>query len=110
MSICKPPQTLGQINEEVLSEGTYIHRVHKSEFMANSFNPCKGSIARFSPIKGKEGECIPSLYAAITLEASVYETIFHDVSASDVVKSIPIDDIICRSHSILQVKRDLHLA
>lgn len=77
MSICKPPQTLGQINEEVLSEG--IHRIHKSEFIANSFNPCKGGIARFSPIKGKEGECIPSLYAAFSLEVSVYETIFHDV-------------------------------
>lgn len=110
MSISKPPQTLAQINKEVLSEGTCIHRVHKSEFLANSFNPCKGGIARFSPIKDKEGECIPSLYTAFTLEASVYETIFHDISASEVVKSVPIDDIICRSHSKLQVKRDLQLA
>ena len=56
MSVCELTETGGQINKEVLREGTYIHQVHNSEFIAKSFNPCKGGIARLSPIKDKERE------------------------------------------------------
>jgi len=30
---------------------------------------------RFAPINDEDGQCVPSLYAAGTLEAAVYETI-----------------------------------
>ena len=56
------------------------------------------------------GQCIPTLYAANTEEAAIYETLFHDIPLDAPEKSIPRSVVESRNHSILQLRRDLRLA
>ena len=86
-----------------------MHRVHDRNFAANDFNPCKGSPTRFAPVYDAAGECIPSLYAADTLEAAIHETIFHDVPAVAKRKTVPRTLVQSRAHARLELLRDLRL-
>ena len=56
-----------------------------------------------------EGNCVPSLYAADTLEAATCETIFHDIPVTARRKTVPRTLIQSRTHGRLQVRRDLQL-
>ena len=105
-----PPATALRPNTITLPKGTVLHRVHASQFTGNQFNPCKGGSTRFAPIFDVQGNCIPSLYAGSTLPSAIYETIFHDIPADAPIKTVSIFAITARSHSTLQVVRDLTLA
>ena len=109
MSIRKPPATLAEPNVVTLNAGALVHRVHDRNYGANAFNPCKGSPTRFAPVYDEEGECVPSLYAAETLEAAIHETIFHDVPVKAKSKTVPRTLVQSRAHARLEVLRDLRL-
>lgn len=87
-----------------------LHRIHDRQFVGNVFNPCRGSPTRFAPIRDTHGRCIPSLYAADTVEAAIYETILHDVPLHAVRKSVPRSVLDTRRHTILLPRRELRLA
>ena len=98
MSIQKPPVTLLQLNVVSLNTGALLHRVHDRNCGAYTFNPFKGSPTRFAPIYDSAGNCVPSLYAADTLEAAIHETIFHDIPAKAKRKSVPRKHVRNRAH------------
>ena len=70
--------------------------------------PAKG-LPRFATVHDVEGNCVPSLYAADTLEAATCETIFHDIPVTARRKTVPRTLIQSRTHGRLQVRRDLQL-
>lgn len=109
-AIPDPPPRLEKPNTCVLASGTVVHRVHAPGFPGNAFNPCKGGTSRFAPIKNKRCDCVPSLYAATSLEAAIYETLFHDIPLQARRKTIPRDIVEARKHTTLQLRRDLRLA
>jgi len=65
---------------------------------------------RFAPIRDAKGHCVPSLYAGSTVEAAIYETVFHDIPLSADRKTVSRDAVEQRNHSALLVGRDLRLA
>ena len=105
-----PPTRLGEPNICVLADGTVVHRVHTHEFPGHAYNPCKGGPSRFAPIHNERDECVPSLYAATSLEAAIYETLFHDIPLQARRKTIPRTKVEDRKHTTLQLRRDLRLA
>lgn len=110
MSIRKPPASLAEHNLVRLEAGALVHRVHEGNYGANAFNPCKGSPTRFAPVYDAAGGCVPSLYAAGTLEAAIHETIFHDVPVTAKRKTVPRTLVQSRAHARLEVLRELRLA
>ena len=58
-----------------LTDGELLHRVDDRRFDGNAFNPCRGNRTRFAPIRDPYDRCIPSLYAADTVQAAIYGTI-----------------------------------
>lgn len=77
---------------------------------ATRSNPCQGGATKFAPIHDALGACVPTLYAAETVQAAIYETILHDVPLGAAFKSVPHDAVESRQHSTLVVRRTLHLA
>lgn len=105
-----PPDQLRQPNTSVLRAGSILHRVHLTAFGGAAFNPCRGRPTRFAPIHDGNGACVPSLYAGSTVDAAIFETIFHDVPATALFKTVPRQDVTARSHSVLETTRDVILA
>ncbi len=105
-----PPKRLKQPNVIELGEREIIHRVHSEEYRGNDFNPCKGGITRFAPIHDSNQNCIPTLYAAGTVEAAIYETILHDVPLESDFKSVPLALVQRYQHSVLRLRRLLRVA
>lgn len=104
-----PPANLSRPNTEVMARGTELFRIHPSTYGPASFNPCAGSSTRFAPIVDASGDCVPSLYAATSLEAAAFETIFHDVLPGPLA-SVSAPEVYGRSASSLKVERDLTIA
>ena len=109
-SIQSPPASLEEPNISVLAGGTVVHRVHTPGFAGNAFNAWRGGRSRFAPIHDARGECVPSLYAATSLPAAIFETLFHDVPLEARRKTIPRSSVEARQHTVLQLRRDLRLA
>ena len=109
MPLRKPPARLAAPNTFTLRAGASLHRVHDRAYKANDFSPCRGASTRFAPIHDEAGVCVPSLYAGDTLEAAIYETIFHDVPVKVRRKTVPKSLVQSRSHGVLEVLRDLEL-
>lgn len=105
-----PPPRLDPPNVMELTDGELLHRVHDRRFDGNAFNPCRGNRTRFAPIRDPYDRCIPSLYAADTVQAAIYETILHDVPLRAPRKSVPHGRLQHRRHSTLLVRRTLRLA
>ena len=105
-----PPARLKPPNVVELTAGELLHRVHDRQFDGGAFNPCRGGPTRFAPIRDAHDRCIPSLYAADTVEAAIYETILHDVPLRATRKSLPHGELQDRRHSTLMVRRLLRLA
>ena len=105
-----PPVRLEPPNLVELTEGKLLHRVHAHQFHGNAFNPCQDGPTRFAPIHDDQGACIPTLYAADSVEAAIHETILHDVPLAAARKSVPRHAVEDRRHSTLVVRRTLRLA
>ena len=108
-AVQKPPPRLAEPNICVLAGGTVVHRVHALGFPGNAFNPCQGGPSRFAPIRDECCECVPSLYAATSVEAAIHETLFHDIPLHARRKTIPRNNVEARKHATLQLRRDLRL-
>lgn len=108
--IPRPPTTFPAINRVKLPLATDLHRIHNSDFASTSFNPCRGRPSRFAPLFGSDGACIPTMYAATTLECAVHETLFHEIQHDATRKSVRFDDIEKSGYAIVQPQRDLVLA
>ena len=109
-TVPEPPSRLHPPNSVELTAGELLHRVHDRRFDGNAFNPCRGNSTRFAPIRDASNRCIPSLYAADTVEAAIYETILHDIPLHATRKSVPHSQLQHRRHSTLVVRRALRLA
>ncbi len=109
MTIKSPPSPLPQPIIEVLSKGATIHRVFRSAYSSNQFNPCLTGQTRFAPISDSHGNCVPSLYAGSSFESAVFETIFHDIPSTTNFKIIGRNEIEMRSHSELITTKKLKL-
>jgi hypothetical protein len=109
MAIPKPSATLAAPNYFNLKRRTIVHHIHLTAFAATSFNPCAGQATRFAPIHETSGICVPSIYAGSSLDAAIYETIFHDVPTKASFKTIPKQSVVIRSHAELEVVRQLRL-
>ncbi len=93
MSISPPSINLAEPNTITFPRNSILHRVHDCDFAGNSFNPTSRVLSRFSPIFDKAGNVIPVLYTADSLDAAMYESIFHDILAHSQVKEISFDKI-----------------
>ena len=109
MAVRKPPAHLAEPNLITLPAGTVVERVHDRHRDPTRFDPCRGAPTRFAPIHDVDGNCVPSLYGASTLEAAIYETIFHDIPATARLKTVPRTLVQGRAHSRLTIMRDLRL-
>lgn len=110
MPIPAPSGGLDSPNIVTLGAGALIERVHDRRYGGSAFNPCKGAPTRFAPIRDADGNCVSSLYAADTLEAAIYETIFHDVPVRAHPATVPKSLVQSRAHSRLEALRTLRLA
>ena len=105
-----PPENLANPNVVELAAKTILHRVHAPVFAGNDFNPCRGGLTRFAPIRNRNGRCVPSLYAGNSVESAINETIFHEAPLTSGLKTVPLSAVESRNHSTLQIKRNLRLA
>ena len=110
MSVRRPPARLATPNFVILPAGALVDRVHARHCGPDRFNPCQGAPTRFAPVHDAEGNCVPSLYAADTLEAAIYETVFHDIPVTARRRTVPRTLVQSRAHGRLQVRHDLQLA
>lgn len=104
-----PHAPLSTPEYKILTKGKMLHRVHSTSRRASSFNPCQGRPTRFAPIRSDAGKCVPSLYAGSTLRAAIHETIFHDIPASAAIKTVPLQEVVQRSHAKLKTTRRFKL-
>jgi RES domain len=105
-----PPATFPAIDPLKLPRATELHRIHDSGYAGNSFNPCRGRPSRFAPLLDSSGSCIPTMYAATSLECAVHETLFHEIQHDAKHKSVRFGDIEKYNYTIVQPQRDLALA
>ncbi|NKC01884.1 MAG: RES domain-containing protein [Pseudomonadales bacterium] len=69
-----------------------------------------GTATRFAPIHDINGNCIPSLYAGSSLEAALFETVFHDVPPKAKLKTVARSRVDVMSHTTLVTNRQIVLA
>lgn len=93
-----------------MPKGERLHRVHLAQFAGTAFNPCRGAPTRFAPITDHAGACIPSLYAGSSVEAAIFETLFHDIPPTVRRKTFPRSLLGHRCHSEIELGRELRLA
>lgn len=105
------PEPAGDLHTSFteLAEGTVLHRVHQSQYLADQFNPGVRGNARFSPIQDDQGQAIPTLYAGTTLPCALMETVFHDVPHTAGFKSFDKAKLAGQVHSTVRVEADLQL-
>lgn len=86
-------------------------RVADDQFGATEFNPCSGEPTRFAPLV-VDGECVPTLSAAETLDAVLMESVFHDVVLDRPDGDPPevyLADLAAVRRSTIASRRDLRL-
>lgn len=105
-----PPEPFPEFNTWRLATGTELVRVHDPAFDGAAFNPCLGGPTRFAPLRQPSGDCLPTLYAAETLECAVHESIFHDLPFDAPDKFVPRQKVTSRAISWLTVTAELRLA
>ena len=109
MAIRRPPFPITDPQFTVLGSGTELHRVHRTAFRPAEFNPGVGGQTRFAPFSDGAGAHVPSLYASATLRAAIHETILHDVPADAEIKTVRLNEVHGRTHSVLRTNRGLRL-
>lgn len=86
-------------------------RVADDQFGATEFDPCQGEPTRFAPLI-VDGECVPTLYGAETLDAVLMESAFHDVVLDRPDGDPPevyLADLATVRRSTIAARRDLRL-
>jgi len=95
--------------EELTPGSLTLHRTHNRAFGGRQFNPCLGAPSRFAPIRAVGGNCIPSLYAGESFDCAAFESVFHDVPMSAVVKTVREQRVLDSAHSTLTLAAPLRL-
>jgi hypothetical protein len=85
------------------------HRCHNVRFGATEFNPGLGN-GRFHPFRSPEGELVPSLYGASTIDGALSETVFHAVPLRGGIRVVRSSSLLPMVVSTLAATRDLVLA
>lgn len=86
-------------------------RVADDQFGATEFNPGQGEPTRFAPLV-VDGECVPTLYGAETLDAVLMESACHDVVLDRPDGDPPevyLADLESVRRSTIAARRDLRL-
>lgn len=112
---CRPPTPPLDALIDTWPSGLPIHTLHDNGFAPESFNPgvdAAGRLrvpTRFAPIRDRLGQVVPYLYGAATLEAAIFETIFHHVPIDADDKLVDLDAFAQRAHGQLLPTRPLRL-
>lgn len=110
MPVPVPPDT-PVLAVYVWETGRPLLRVADDQFGATEFNPCKGEPTRFAPLL-VDTRCVPTLYAAETLDAVLMESVFHDVildRADGDPPEVYLADLETVRRSTIASRRDLRL-
>jgi hypothetical protein len=99
------PSPFPDINRTTLAAASELHRVHSRQFESNSFNPCRGRPSRFAPLLRPDGTCVPTAYAASSLECAVHETIFHEIQHDAPRKTVGFQLVENLVHATLRTRR-----
>lgn len=102
-----PPDPFPAINRVHVPAGTVLHRIHDHRYDPDGFNPCQGRPTRFAPLLRADGSCIPTAYAARTLECAARETVFHEVQHDAARKTMDLDAVEALDHSVVRTARGL---
>jgi hypothetical protein len=105
-----PPSPFPAFNTTPLKSGLRLYRFHDPAFEGAAYNPCLGGPTRFAPLASPTGECLPTLYAAATLEAAAWESIFHDAPYVRGPKSVRLNKVKSRALSVIELVQDLTVA
>ncbi|MEL7896515.1 MULTISPECIES: RES family NAD+ phosphorylase [Vreelandella] len=92
-----------------LTADEIIQRIHLNKYGSSQFNGDDRGNARFSPIYDANGSIIPTMYAGITKECAMMETIYHDVPFAPGLKTLDKSRLRDKNLSTLQVQTDLLL-
>lgn len=103
-------------DEPVLAVGVWqagrpLLRVADDQFGATELNPCLGEPARFGPLS-IDGDCVPTLYAAESLDAALMESVFPDVvldRPDGEPAEVYLADLATVRRSTIASRRDLRL-
>lgn len=90
-----------------IAVGEQLFRCHRLEFGGTDFNPGIGPAGRFTPLISPQGEVIPSLYAATSFDAAVYETLFRQESTP--ASRVFLSKVNAVGVSCISVRRELSL-
>lgn len=104
-----PPSSLA-MTLLTLPRGSILHRVHRDIYSGTTFNPGLQGNARFSPIRDRLGQAVPTLYGGSTLACAMMETIFHDVPHTSGFKSFAKNKLLDQIHSPLHLTNDIVFA
>jgi hypothetical protein len=98
---------------ERFAKGSVIYRVHPDSYSPVGgvvrFNDSDRGNARFSPIQDRAAKIIPILYAGVTYNCALMETVFHDVpigTGPTTIDPAKLDSLVC---SEVETLRDLLL-
>lgn len=110
MPVPVPPDT-PVLAVYVWETGRPLLRVADDRFGATEFNRCQGEPTRFAPLL-VDTRCVPTLYAAETLDAVLMESVFHDVvldRADGDPPEVYLADLKTVRRSTIASRRDLRL-
>jgi hypothetical protein len=105
-----PPSPFPPFNTHPLKAGAQVFRFHDQSLDGSAYNPCRGGPTRFAPLTLATGECLPTLYAAASLEAAAWESLFHDVPHTPGQKSVRLTKVISKVLSVIELVEDLVVA
>lgn len=105
----RPPDPL-HVTMTTLAAGEVLHRVHRSKYKSDQFNPGGRGDARFSPLQDEHGQPVPTLYAGTTMACALMETVFHDVPHVPGLKNLDKSRLADHQHSTIEVRQDVQLA
>jgi len=105
-----PPSPFPAFNTLPLKAGAQFFRFHDRGLDGAAYNPCLGGPTRFAPLFLPTGECLPTLYAATSLEAAAWESLFHDAPHTAGPKFVRLRKITTRALSVIELAHDMVVA
>lgn len=97
------PELLVAQKFRTIAAGECVFRCHSLDIAGNAFNTRRRPAGRFTPVISPEGETIPTLYAAESFDAAVYETVLRQerspesIVQNSVVNTVGVSQIsVCR--------------
>ena len=101
------PTTATVSKLHLFQASAYLYRVHEERFGGNDFNRCEGGATRFTHRFDEHGGCVPTSYAATTLDGAAFETVFRGIPNK--YQAVPRQSLDDRMISVVCPKRPLLL-